>query len=281
MMLLAIALFALMDAALKQLATHYPALQMAALRGVASLPFVLLWALPTVGVRGLLRVRWPLHLLRGVMAVAMMTTFIYALGRLPLSTVYALFFIAPLLVTALSVPILRERVGPRRWMAIVVGLIGVLVVLRPAGDGLASVAGLAVLVSALGYAVSAVVVRVLSRSDSTQAMVFWMLVLLSLGAGALAWPQWRLVQTEHLWLLAAIGLTGALGQFAITRAFALGEASVVAPLEYSALLWSLALDLALWGVLPDGITWLGAGIIIASGLYLIRREAHHAEAEHP
>ena len=89
------------------------------------------------------------------------------------------------------------------------------------------------------------------------------------------------LQRGHLWVVAGIGLAGAIGQWAITEAFRLGEASLVAPLEYSALVWGLLLDLALWGVLPDRVTWLGAGIIIASGLYLLRRERVHAEAEHP
>jgi drug/metabolite transporter (DMT)-like permease len=200
---------------------------------------------------------------------------------LPLSTAYSIFFVAPLLITALSVPILGERVGPRRWTAIGIGLLGVLVVLRPTGEGVLTTAGFAVLVAALGYAVSAITVRVLARTDSTQAITFWLLALMGLGAGALAWPDWVPLRAEHAWLIGGIGIAGAIGQYAITEAFRLGEASLIAPLEYTALVWGVALDLALWGVLPDAITWLGAAIIIASGLYLIRREKVHAEAEHP
>lgn len=271
-MLLAVGVFALMDAGLKLLTPHYPPMQVAALRGLASVPFVGVWVLATVGPRALLRVRWPLHLFRGVLAVTMMGTFVYALARMPLSTAYTIFFVAPLLITALSVPILHERVGPRRWAAIVVGLVGVLVVLRPSGDGLLSLAGLAVFGAAIGYAVSAITVRVLSRTDTTQAMVFWMVTMLGVGAGLLAWPQWVAVRAEHAWLIAGVGFAGAIGQYAITEAFRRGEASVIAPFEYSALAWGLALDVALWGVLPDRVTWIGAAIIVASGLYLIRRE---------
>jgi drug/metabolite transporter (DMT)-like permease len=271
-MLLAVGAFALMDAGLKLLAPHYPAMQVSALRGMASFPFVAAWVLATVGPRAVLRVRWPLHLLRGALSIGMMGAFIFALARMPLSTAYTVFFVAPLLITALSVPLLGERVGPRRWTAIAVGLAGVLVVLRPTGDGLFSLAGLGVLAAAAGYSVSAITVRVLSRTDSTQSMVFWMVTLLSLGAGALAWPGWVAVQPGHYGLLLGIGAIGALGQYAITEAFSRGEASVVAPFEYTALAWGLALDLSLWGVLPDGWTWLGAAIIVGSGLYLIRRE---------
>ena len=280
-MLVAVVLFAMMDAGLKTLSERYPPFQVATLRGAASLPLVLAWSLATVGWKPLLRVRWPLHLLRGVIGVAMMASFVYALKRMPLSTAYTIFFVAPLLITAMSVPFLGERVGPRRWTAIAIGLLGVLVVLRPTGEGMASLAGLAVLLAAFGYAVSAITVRVLARSDSNQAMVVWLLALMALGAGVLAWPDWQPVRHDDLWLIAAIGVVGALGQYAITLAFRHGEASLLAPLEYTALVWGVLLDATIWGVLPDSVTWLGAAIIVASGLYLLRRERVHLEAEHP
>jgi len=280
-MLVAVAMFAMMDAGLKQLSTHYPPFQVASLRGAASLPLVLVWALWTGGVAPLLRVRWSLHLLRGVLGVAMMATFVYAVSKLPLSTTYSIFFVAPLLITALSVPVLREKVGPRRWVAIVVGLIGVIVLLRPTGEGMISLAALAVLIAAVMYAVSAITVRILARTDSTQSMMVWLMVMIALGAGALAWPEWVAIRREDFWLIAFIGVAGAFGQYAITEAFRLGEASAIAPLEYTALVWGVLFDLTFWGVLPDAITWVGAAIIVASGLYLIRREKVHAEAEHP
>ncbi len=280
-MLAAIAVLSLMDAGLKQLSMHYPPFQVAALRGASSLPLVLVWVMATTGLRPLFRARWSLQLLRGVLAVVMMSSFVYAIRTLPLTTAYTLFFIAPLLVTALSVPILGERVGPRRWTAIAIGLLGVLVLLRPSGEGMLSLASVAVLVAALAYAVSAITVRVLARTDSTQSMMVWLLVLLTLGAGALALPGWEPLRAADWWLIAGVGLSGALGQYAITEAFRLGEASQVAPLEYTALLWGVLLDVTLWGVLPDSITWAGAAIIVASGLYLLRRERIHIEAEHP
>ncbi|MEO5963075.1 MAG: DMT family transporter [Thermomonas sp.] len=280
-MLAAVLMFALMDAGLKTLSAQYPPLQVATLRGLSSLPLVLAWTLLTVGLRPLLRIRWPLHLLRGVLGIVMMGSFVYALKRMPLSTAYSIFFVAPLLITALSVPILGEKVGPRRWTAIAVGLLGVLTVLRPTGAGVFTWAGLAVLVAALAYAVSAITVRVLARTDSNQAMVFWLLAMLGFGAGVLALPGWVPLRMQDAWVIALIGVAGSLGQYTITEAFRRGEASLIAPLEYTALVWGVALDLALWGVLPDAVTWLGAAIIISSGLYLLRRERVHAEAEHP
>ncbi len=280
-MLAAVGMFALMDAGLKLLTAHYPPMQISAMRGGASLPFVLVWVLSTVSVRSLFRVRWPLHLLRAVLGIMMMAPFIYALRTLPLSTAYTIFFIAPLLITALSVPILGERVGPRRWTAIVVGFLGVMVVLRPSGEGVASLAGLAVLLAAFGYAVSAITVRVLARTDSSQSIVVWLLVSMAVGAGLLALPHWVPIRADDLWLITGIGVAGALGQYTITEAFRRGEASLIAPLEYSALLWGVLLDFSLWNVLPDAMTWVGAAIIVLSGLYLLRRERIHLEAEHP
>jgi len=280
-MLASVGLFSLMDAGLKWLSAHYPPFQVASLRGLSSLPFVMIWALATVGPVGLVRVRWPLHLLRGVLGVVMMASFVYALRSLPLSTAYTVFFVAPLLITALSVPVLKEYVGPRRWIAIAVGFIGVLVVLRPTGEGVVTLAGLAVLLSAFGYAVSAITVRVLARTDSTQSMMFWLMTSIALGAGLLALPEWTPLQAAHLWLIAGIGLTGALAQYCVTEAFRQGEASSMAPLEYTALLWGVLLDYSLWQVLPDGMTWVGAGIIVVSGLYLLHREQVHKQAEHP
>lgn len=281
LMLASVGLFALMDAGLKLLSAHYPPFQVAALRGLASLPFVLVWALATVGPVRLLRVRWPLHLLRGALGVLMMASFVYALRSLPLSTAYTVFFVAPLLITALSVPVLGEKVGPRRWIAIAIGFLGVLVVLRPTGEGVLTLAGFAVLLAAFGYAVSAITVRVLARTDSTQAMVVWLMTSIAFGAGALALPQWVPLQGGDLWLIVGIGVAGALGQYTVTEAFRHGEASSIAPLEYTALLWGVALDFSLWRVLPDGMTWVGAAIIVLSGLYLLHRERVHMEAEHP
>ncbi|NUS38643.1 MAG: DMT family transporter [Lysobacter sp.] len=280
-MLVAVATFSLMDAGLKLLSAHYPPFQVAALRGAASLPWVLAWALSSGGPRSLRPVRWTLHLLRAGMGIAMMAAFVYALRTLPLANAYSIFFVAPLLITALSGPLLGERVGPRRWAAIVIGLVGVIVLLRPSGNGLLSTAALAVLLAALMYAMSAITVRWLARTDSNQAMVVWLLALMALGAGGLAWPHWVPLRAEHLWLVAGVGIAGAVGQYAITDAFRRGEASLLAPLEYTALVWGVLLDLALWHTLPDRITWIGAAIIVASGLYLLRRERVHVEAEHP
>jgi drug/metabolite transporter (DMT)-like permease len=147
------------------------------------------------------------------------------------------------------------------------------VVLRPGGAGIISFPGLMVLVAATAYAIAAVTVSLLTRTDTPQSMVVWFLVIMAIGAGLLAWPSWKSLDwAAHGWLIAGLGLSGALGQVALTRAFQLGQASVIAPLEYTGLLWVIGWDLALWQVLPDRWTWAGAAIIVASGLYLLHRE---------
>ena len=271
-MLAAVASFSLMDAGMKLLSAHYPPLQVTLLRGAASLPFVLVWVLATAGPRSIVPVRWGLHLLRGVLGMVMIGCFVYALRRMPLSTAYTLYFVAPLLVAALSVPLLGERVGPRRWTAIGIGMLGVVVVLRPGVDGLVSLPGLMVLLAATAYAIAAVTVSLLTRTDTPQSMVVWFLAIMAVGAGLAAIPGWVPLRWEHAALILGMGLAGAFGQIALTSAFMRGDASMIAPLEYTGLVWVIAWDWLLWQTLPDTATWTGAAIIVASGLYLLRRE---------
>ena len=271
-MLLAVGCFSLMDTVLKLLVAHYPAMQVAALRGLSALPLVLVYVAWLGQGRSLLRVRWPLHLARGAMAVVMLALFAWGLRSLPLAEAYTIFFVAPLLITALSIPVLKETVAASHWVAIGVGLLGVLVALRPTGEVFLSLGALAVLAAAGCYAASAIVGRLLTRTDSNASLVFWTTALLALGAGTLAVPQWLSIRGSDWPLILGLAVTGFLGQVAITEAFRHGQASVVASFEYTALAWGVGLDWALWHTLPDRSTLLGGAIIVASGLYLFRHE---------
>lgn len=280
-MLIAVFMFSLMDTAMKLLAGHYPAMQVAALRSLSSLPLVCAWVAWRGGFATMLRVRWSLQVLRAVVGIAMLALFAYGLKKLSLAEAYSIFFIAPALITALSVFVLKEKVNLARWIAIAVGLGGVLVVLRPEGGGFLTLGGLAILGSAVCYAISAIGARVLARTDSSAQIMFWLMLMMAIGATALALPSWVTVDPAHVWLLLGLAVSGFFGQLAITEAFSHGEASVVAPFEYSALAWGVAIDWMLWQTLPDEYTLVGAAIIIGSGMYLIRHEKTHAEAEHP
>uniref|UniRef100_UPI003569E2F8 DMT family transporter n=1 Tax=Hydrogenophaga sp. TaxID=1904254 RepID=UPI003569E2F8 len=288
-MVIAVGCFAFMDAVLKALSARYPVLQIACLRGLTGLPLVLAYISWRRAWHTVWRVRWPLHLLRGVLGIVMLSLFTLGVRSLPLAATYTLFFIAPLLITVLSVPILKERVPAAHWWAVAIGFVGVLIALQPRGQdlqaGFFTVGGLAVLGAAACYAVAAIAGRLSSRTDSSESLILWMMVVVVLGAGALAAPDWVAVDSSDAPLLLALGLTGFGGQLAITEAFRHGQASAVAPFEYTALAWGVGLDWVLWHTLPQAHTWLGAAIIIGSGIYLVRREKRitevHASAEHP
>jgi len=280
-MLIAVFMFSLMDTAMKLLAAHYPAMQVAALRSLSSLPLVVLYVAWRGGFATMLQARWSLHVLRALLGIGMLALFAYGLKRLSLAEAYSIFFIAPALITAMAVFFLKERVNLSRWIAIFVGLAGVLVVLRPEGGGFLTLGGLAILGSAVCYAISAVAARILARTDSISQMMFWLMLLMSIGATLLAAPEWVSIDPAHILLLCGLAVSGFFGQLAITEAFSHGEGSVVAPFEYSALAWGVAIDWMLWQTLPDEYTLIGAAIIIGSGLYLIRHEKTHSESEHP
>ncbi|GAB3368527.1 DMT family transporter [Massilia agri] len=280
-MMLAVFMFALMDTVMKLLSQRYPAIQVAALRSLTSLPLIIVYVGVKVGYGGIFRIRWPLHILRAVLGIAMLSFFAFGIRKLSLAEAYSIFFIAPAIITALSVWFLKEKVNVARWIAIGVGLCGVLVVLRPSGAGFLTIGGLAVLGAAAMYAISAITVGILARTDRSEYMVFWLMVMMSVGASLLAAPGWVAMSLKDAPLLLGLALSGFIGQLAITEAFAKGDASSVAPFEYTALAWAVGLDWLLWQTLPDGWTMAGAAIIIGSGMYLIRHEKTHVESDHP
>ncbi len=271
-MLVSVAAFSVMDALMKLLSEHYAALQVAFIRGAAALPFVLLPVLLRGRLARLRPVNVRLHLVRGVLSIVMLASFVLAVRESSLATTYSIFMCAPLLVSALSVPMLGEKVARVQWIAIGVGMGGVLLMLKPGGAGWLSYGALAAVVAMVGYSLAVISLRVLSRTDSTESMVFWFTALLTVGAGLLSIPVWRALQWQHVPLMVGIGLSGALGQNFITQAFRRAPASVVTPFEYTALLWGVLLDLAIWHVLPGAVTLVGGSIVIAAGLFLIERE---------
>jgi drug/metabolite transporter (DMT)-like permease len=203
----------------------------------------------------------------------MMITFAYALRELSLAKAYSLFFIAPLLISILSIYMLGERVQRAQWLAVLIGFGGVLIVLKPDTIGFGWAGTLAVLATALCYSLSSVLVKIIGRTDSTQSMVFWMTCMLSIGATLLALPNWQPIAREHFHILAGVALTGAIGQWGITEAFKHAPAASVAPLEYSGLAWVMVIDYAVWAAIPSWRTLAGASVIIACGLYLLRYES--------
>jgi len=271
-MIVAVAALSLMDGGLKTLSPYYSPLQITSMRGLSALPITLLWVSATGGFGQLLRVRFRLHLLRGVIGIASLSLFTFGIRRMALADVYTIFFVAPLFITALAALILHERVDRRRWVAIGVGFAGVLIVLRPSGAAMVSAPGIAILVTAAGYAASAITVRILGRTDSSPSMVFWLMTFVAVGAGVLALPSWQPIAPAHWSVIGGIAVSGSIGQWAITEAFKRAEASFIAPFEYTALAWGVGMDWFIWGTVPSVVTFAGAAVVIGSGLYLIRRE---------
>lgn len=281
-MIAAVAVFSCMDALLKLLSASYPPLQVAVLRGAASLPFTLL-PLVLGGRLGQLKPRrFGMHLLRGLLTLLLIGSFIYAVRELSLANAYALFLSAPLIVAALSVPILGERADGRTWLTILLGLAGVIIMLRPSAAGLASWGALAAVVAAIAYALSALAVRVLTRTEATVSVVFWSISIMTALAALLAAPHWVAIAARHWPWILAMGLVAALGQHLLTQAFRLAPPSLVAPFEYSALLWGIAIDRIVWHALPSARILAGGAVVIASGLYLIwheRAQASRAQSQ--
>lgn len=276
-MMLAIGLLSLMDALAKALSARYPIFELVFFRAALSLPVLLPFLLREGGIRALRSRRPLLQLGRAVAGVTAVTLFFYAVALMPLADAVILGFSAPLMVTALSVPLLREPVGPRRWIAVLIGFIGVAVTVQP-GSGLFSPIALLPLGAALAYAFIAIFTRQLTASDGNASIVFWTAIA-AMVAGGLSLPFDGVWPALSDWpLLALLGLLGALGQLAMTQAFRLAPVSVIAPFEYSGILWAVGLGWLWFGELPPGSAYAGAAIIAASGLYILRRETRRRKA---
>jgi len=276
-MLAAVFVFSIMDASLKRLSARYGLFQVASMRCTSSL---LVLCVPIVWRRSWESLRLTslaLQLFRAVLGITMLASFVYAVQRLSLAATYSIFLCAPLLMTATSVPLLTERVPPRRWLAILIGLGGVLLILRPSGNALAAPAAvLAAALSTLCYAASALTVRLLGRTVSSTSMVFWYLAMVGLGSALLALRDWQPVPGGDWAWLVLVGLSGALGQFWVTDAFRRAPPSVVGPFEYTAILWAFAIDWIFWSTPPTRGLMLGAAIVIGGGVFVILDERRMA-----
>ena len=277
-MIAAVFVFSIMDALMKGLTARYPPVQVASLRSLSSLVCMLI----VIGARGSWRdvrpsgIKW--HLLRGLLGIVMLSCFIYAVHRLTLAQTYSIYLTAPLMMTALSVPLFHEKVSTSRWLAILIGLGGVIVILKPWGKGTYTfAAAAAAMLSTVCYALSALTVRALSRTNTSSALVFWYLVIVGLSCALIAAPGWQPIGgADWLWL-AGIGITGALGQFWLTVAFSRAPPSVVGPFEYTSILWAFGIDRLFWGASPTLNLIIGAVVVIGSGIFVIEEERRLAQ----
>jgi drug/metabolite transporter (DMT)-like permease len=271
------AMFPFMNTAVKLLTTDYPVAEIVWARFTGHLIIMLFVFLPQYRWT-LLRTRRPtVQIGRSVLMLVSNLVFVMAIGRVPLATASAIGFTSPLIVTALSVPLLHESVGWRRWSAVLVGFAGALLVIRP-GSGFHHPAVLLLLASAVAYALYLIATRWVSRYDNAATGIIFAALFGSLAMTVML--PFVFVMPRTLWdaaLFCSLGLFGGFGHYLIIRAFQLGPAAVIAPLGYVELIGTATLGYLVFANFPDFWTWVGAGVIIASGIYIAFRERRRRE----
>ncbi|MBL8661850.1 MAG: DMT family transporter [Candidatus Odyssella sp.] len=271
LMCAAVVTFTISSTMVKGLGPGYPVSQIVFFRCV--LAFVpIFFVVHRAGGWHVLRTKRPgAHLFRvAVGGVALFIGF-YALTLMPLADYFAFTYAAPLFATLLSIPILGERVGIRRWSAVAVGFAGVLVMLQPGFKSFAY-AEMVAIGAAFTYALAIIAVRNLARTEHSASTVFYFTFAGMLLSAAILPFEWRTPTLRELGLLLGIGLMSGIGQLLVTDAYRLAPTSVVAPFDYTSMLWALVLGYALFGDFPEPIVLAGAAVVIASGVYIIYRE---------
>lgn len=273
----AVTVMGFQDVLVKLLGGQVPVLEILFVRSLVALPLMAVVARRTAGPRAL-RTKRPLaNALRGLFMTGGYTSFYLAITKLPLADAVALAFSAPLFITALAVPILGEKVGIRRWSAVVVGFIGVLVMVKP-GFGTFHPAMLFSVVSAVSYACAIMVSRRMGAEEPGATMGFYT-TLTFLTVSALAMPfLWVTPSGSALLLMAICGLIATAGHYYIAESYRMAPASVVAPFDYTALVWAVLFGWLVWGDLPGPSIIAGVALVVGGGLYVLHREARVAPA---
>lgn len=263
------------DGVVKWLSGDYQVGQILTFRGAAAVILitgVLLWRREF----NIFEVRYPkVQLLRAVLMIASTFLFVNGLRLMPLADTVAVAFVGPIFVTALAPILLSERVGWRRWSAVLVGFAGVLIILRPGGDGL-HWAALLPAGAALCGACRDLLTRGISHGEASGTTLFYSTLGVAL-AGAMTAPfGWQTPALADLGLFVVAGMLLSIAHFLHIETFRFAEAAVVTPFKYSALLWAMAIGFLVWGDIPDNRTLLGAALLIGSGLYIFHREGRRS-----
>jgi len=265
LMLAAVAVQSCSEAVAKMMTVSLPAIEIAWLR-YAVFAFVVVAATLVSGRRLALRTPRPaMQMLRSVSAVGAAIFFIMGLSLLPMAEVTAISFMAPLLVTLFSIPILKEVVGIRRWMAVAAGMIGVVMIVKPGTEAFA-LSALFPLIAAAGWALALVITRLMSVSDQPLVSLTYAALVGFALTSALVPLVWVTPDLRGLLLGLGTGAFGAMAQYLTVEALRHEKASVLAPLFYGSLVWSVLFGYVIFGNLPDAWTYAGAAAIIAAGL---------------
>jgi drug/metabolite transporter (DMT)-like permease len=289
--------FSVNDVGVKALAGDYALHQVILIRSVFGLIVILALIAPLTGGRGILRTRrLPMHILRGFCVVLANMAFFLGLAEMPLAEAVAIFFVSPLILTIFSVVFLRETVGPWRWAAIGIGLLGVIVMMRP-GTAAFQAVSLYPLAAAVFYAGLHTITRRIGTTESAVTMAFYIQVVfivvsvlfgLAIGDGRFAVQDepslafllrgWVIPAPGDLGLMAVLGLAIAVGGYFISQAYRVAPAAAVAPFEYLALPVSIVWGITVFGEWPDLTAYLGIAMILGSGLFTLWREGRKAAA---
>jgi drug/metabolite transporter (DMT)-like permease len=289
-----ITVFSVQDLILKLLSGSYPLYEVMVLRSITAMPLLLVLVALNGGLRTLAAPGWTAMVGRGFVMCCAYFGYYLALAALPLATTAALYFTAPLFITLMSVFLLREHVGPRRWAAVVVGFLGALIMLRP-GSELFDWAAVLAIGSGLTYAISMVHARHLGTRHSAAALAFWgnlvflccaLALALAFGDGAhdsqshaslgFLTRGWVTPTLRDLALMMTTGIIAAAGLTLLTQAYRIAESNVVAPFEYTSMVWSVLFGWLFFRDLPDAQGWLGIAMIVGAGLYVLYREGVRA-----
>jgi drug/metabolite transporter (DMT)-like permease len=283
-----VAIFSLQDVIVKWLAGDYPIHEIMVIRSLVAMPLLLAFVRFESGWSALRTRRLGMLLARGAILLVCYTTYYLAVPALPLATVVSISFSSPLFIAALAGPVLGERVGPGRWCAIAVGFAGVLVVARPSGGALEPAALLAVS-SALAYAVGQVLSRRLGVTETSSVMAFFQNGMFIAGGAVMAvtlgggWftggghpsveflvRPWVMPTPGDALILVAGGFVAGTGAWCLTHAYRVSEVNVVAPFEYTALVWAAAWGFLIWGEVPGVATLAGIALVLGASLYVLR-----------
>ena len=269
--LAAFAIFSTHDVIVKVLGISYSTFQIIFFGVLFSFPLVMLMLMKDT-TQGNLLPRHPWWTaLRTVSAVISGFCVFYAFSTLPLAQVYSIIFTMPLLITVLSIPILGETVGRHRWGAVAVGLVGVVVVLRPGGAEL-GLGHLSALFGAFFGALAAIIVRKIGNEERNAVLLLYPMMANFLVMAAVMPFVYEPIHVEGLGLQAVMAFFAFAGGLCLIQAYKSGDAAIVAPMQYSQMIWAAIYGGIFFDEVPDTVTWIGAGIIISSGLYIVVRE---------
>lgn len=260
-----------LDLCAKWLLADYSLPQFVFLRSIFGLLFFLIAARFYGGLGGLKTKLWQWHLLRTSLATGAMFGFFYGLSKMPLVNALTIAFTAPLFVTGLSVPFLGEHVGWRRWLAVVAGFLGVVIVLRP-GVGMFTPAAIGLIISAICYAGLALSARKLAATESSFSLAVYVVVGPLLVSSTLVTGNFSSPTAAAWFLFVLAGLCSALAWVGIVNGYRRAPPAMLAPFEYTALVGAAVAGYLIWDEVPDIWVITGALIIVGSGLFIVKRE---------